>query len=208
MTPRSIYLFRHGQTDWNKEGRIQGHLDVPLNELGRFQAARLRPLFRHLEIQGVLSSDLSRAQESARLACEGLHLPVHLDSGLREVDLGKLQGLNAAEIEQTFGAEFSQTLRSRTLTDEELAFLSSEKTDVVVTRAFHALARFFESNHGASVHRLAVASHGGVIRRLLQHVLGTENLGSWITNGTVYPLEWTGSSSTPLRLQSSLPLPR
>lgn len=207
MSPRQIYLFRHGQTDWNKEGRIQGHLDVPLNELGRFQAARLRPLFRHLKIQGALSSDLSRAHESARLACEGLGLHIHVDSGLREVDLGKLQGLNAQEIENQFGTEFSQALRRRTLTDEDLATTSSEKSDLVVARALSAMERFLTSPIGTGVERLAVASHGGVIRRILQFALAEEELGSWVTNGTVYPLELRWEPEPQWRIGASLPIP-
>ena len=61
-----IYAFRHGQTDWNAEGRVQGHLDVPLNTEGRRQAEALAPRLVALKIQSILSSDLNRANGTPR----------------------------------------------------------------------------------------------------------------------------------------------
>ena len=87
-----IYLLRHGQTDWNLERRIQGHLDIPLNETGKKEALVCLEKLSSLDIDKIISSDLIRAKETAQIINEKLHLPIHFDSRLREVNLGNLQG--------------------------------------------------------------------------------------------------------------------
>jgi broad specificity phosphatase PhoE len=207
MKTRQIFLFRHGQTDWNKEGRIQGNIDVPLNDFGRTQAARLQPIFRELGIQAILSSDLSRARQSAELATSELDIPLHLDPGLREIHLGKLEGLSRAEIEERFGIQFSQNLSHRPLSDQEITALSSEHGSQVVARALQALDRFFGESHGAEIERLAVASHGGVVRRVLQAALATDVFPAPVTNAAIYPITVTWEPRITLRLETVLPIP-
>ena len=91
-------LARHGETDWNREGRFQGHADPPLNDTGRAQAERLAAELDHVELSAVYSSPLGRATETARIvaAARGLE-PIALDA-LREVDVGSWQGLTREEI--------------------------------------------------------------------------------------------------------------
>src|ERR1700749_4512270 len=99
-------LFRHGETDWNVEERFQGHIDVPLNENGRAQARGLVEKLAPMGLQVILSSDLSRALETARIAARGLGgIAVEIDPRLREAHLGGAQGLTREEIEKKFGLE-------------------------------------------------------------------------------------------------------
>ena len=188
MSTRPIlYVFRHGQTDWNKEGRIQGHLDIPLNDEGRAQARRLIPVLQRLEVEGFLSSDLSRARETAEIPATQLGLDVAVAAGLREIFLGGVQGLTRQEIEGKYGTEFSDRLRSTPLSDADVVTLGSESGDAVVQRAMAAIEDHLSVQ---PVARLAICSHGGVVRRLVQRALPNGGFPPPITNGVVYPFEF------------------
>ncbi len=189
-TPPTLYVFRHGQTDWNKEGRIQGHLDIPLNDVGRAQAIAMGMALKRYQPHAFLSSDLSRAWVSAELAVQSIDpaLPIFKDARLREIHLGLLQGKTKAEIERDHGIDFSNRLRNKPLSDSDVAAVGSESGLEVFDRAFAAILEYLKkSNHS----RIAVATHGGVIRRLIQYSqkLGGENedYPAPIPNGIIYP---------------------
>lgn len=92
-----IYLARHGKTDWNAQGRTQGHLDIPLNATGREQAAALRDTLNGVPLDGVYSSTLTRSRDTAQIARPDARI-VSLDS-LREQHRGKFQGSLASDPE-------------------------------------------------------------------------------------------------------------
>lgn len=98
--PSKITLIRHGETDWNAAERWQGHSDIPLNENGRAQARALAPYVRGLGITRIVSSDLARARETAELACAGLGIPIETDPRLREVKIGRWEGMTLNEIKE------------------------------------------------------------------------------------------------------------
>lgn len=112
-----LILVRHGETDWNRDGRFQGQADPPMNAAGREQARLLARQFRGRPVEAVYSSDLQRAAETARLVAEMLRLPVVLDPRLREIRLGAWEGRLVEEIIRQFPAEWearqSDPLRSR-----------------------------------------------------------------------------------------------
>ena len=87
-----IYLVRHGQTEWNLERRLQGQLDVPLNETGRNEAVLCAKQLSSVKIDNIISSDLSRAKETAVIINKSLLLPVTFDARLKELNCGNLQG--------------------------------------------------------------------------------------------------------------------
>ena len=93
-----IYLLRHGQTNWNLEHKIQGHLDIPLNEKGRKDALICAKRLTSLQIDRIISSDLSRARETADIINEFLSLPIDVDVRLREINFGDLQGRKAPDM--------------------------------------------------------------------------------------------------------------
>ncbi len=192
-----IYAFRHGQTDWNKEGRIQGHRDVPLNEQGRADAIRLALAFRRLQVGMILTSDLSRARDTARIAlaeaCRaGWHseVPIIDDPRLREVDLGALQGLTHAEIHEKFGKALSSKLGSEILTDEELRDLGSERAEDLYARVLSSIHDASASEALREGNALALSTHGGVLRRLLHSAGGISNIGFSIPNAMFFPFEY------------------
>jgi probable phosphoglycerate mutase len=99
---RRLVLLRHGRTEWNLVGRAQGHGDVPLDEVGHAQARAVAPLLAALEPSALVSSDLTRAQQTAAYVGEACGLDVTLDPRLREFDVGERQGLTWAESVERF----------------------------------------------------------------------------------------------------------
>jgi len=81
-----LLLVRHGETDWNAAGRLQGHTDRPLSDHGREQARRLADELAGEDLEAIYASDLARARETAEIVGERLQLPVVLDPDLREKD--------------------------------------------------------------------------------------------------------------------------
>jgi broad specificity phosphatase PhoE len=90
-TPRDeriLFVFRHGETDWNREGRLQGHTDTQLNATGLAQAEALAESLRAHRLDAVVSSDLARAQTTAQIVADALRVPLFIEAGLRETDVG------------------------------------------------------------------------------------------------------------------------
>ena len=145
----TILLARHGETEWNREERYQGHADPPLNETGRAQAEELAERLAAEPIDAVYSSDLRRAAETAGIVGARLGLPVEHEPGLREIDVGSWQGLTKAQID---GHPW----------DGETYEHHAER----VTRALREIAA---RQPGRTV---LVVSHGGSLRRVQEAVLG------------------------------------
>ena len=106
----TLLLARHGETDWNREQRFQGHADPPLNQTGRAQAVDLAVALAGEPLAAVYSSPLRRALETAEIvaAAHGQE-PVTVDA-LLEVDVGSWQGLTRAEIEERYPDQFARWL--------------------------------------------------------------------------------------------------
>jgi len=93
-----LLLIRHGQTDWNRDGRWQGQLDVPLNAHGLEQAAALAEALSIEPLDAIFTSDLRRARQTAELLAAATGAPVVEDRRLREIHLGRWQGLTQQEM--------------------------------------------------------------------------------------------------------------
>ena len=89
---KTIYIFRHGQTDYNVARRVMGQMDIPLNDVGRVQAAELANKLAPFKIGAIYSSPLTRAMETARAVADKMGAPVITDARLMERNNGKLQG--------------------------------------------------------------------------------------------------------------------
>jgi probable phosphoglycerate mutase len=104
---RRLLVLRHGRTSWNATGRIQGQLDPPLDELGRAQAALAARTVAAFGPVAILSSDLRRTLEGARLLGAAASLPVATDPRLREINVGTWQGLTGVEAQSQFPDEYA-----------------------------------------------------------------------------------------------------
>jgi broad specificity phosphatase PhoE len=100
--PTTIVLVRHGETDWNREHRFQGHADTPLNEAGRRQAHELAGVVRAEGVSVVYTSPLRRASETASIVADDLGLELRELEALREIDVGDWQGLTVDEVRSRF----------------------------------------------------------------------------------------------------------
>ena len=162
-----LLLVRHGETTWNHEGRLQGQTDVPLSDLGREQARRLRARLAREQVDVASSSDLSRCWETAELALEGLGLPLHPDWALREVHLGRWQGRTWPELRAEVPAEVAWVeadLVNRGPPGGE----SRAQLQARVVAAVLGIAE--EHPQG----RVLVISHGGALRAFICWVLAAD----------------------------------
>ncbi|GAA2023657.1 hypothetical protein GCM10009819_03010 [Agromyces tropicus] len=170
--PATVVLVRHGETDWNRQGRIQGATDIPMNGAGRGQA---RAVAERLAADGVWSaaatSPLSRASETATIIAQRLDLPdPAVVPGLRERRHGTLEGLTSQE--------------RRRLDAAAIPIEGVESRTAVVARAVPALHRLGSAHAGGAV---VAVTHGGVIQSLLLHLLQRRSLPSGaVANGSVH----------------------
>lgn len=104
-------LVRHGQTDWNLEGRYQGQSDVPLNQTGRAEAQSLAGRLKGKSFAAIHTSDLQRARETAEIIAEVLTLPVTLEPLLREINQGEWEG----QFVEAIKARFAELWEQRTM---------------------------------------------------------------------------------------------
>jgi 2,3-bisphosphoglycerate-dependent phosphoglycerate mutase len=157
-----ILLARHGETDWNRIGRWQGHADPPLNETGRQQAVELAERLAGAGISAIYTSDLRRASETAQVVGERLGLDVHEDSQLREIDVGSWSGLTRAEVEERFPDGFARWRAGEIGHD-------GETSEQLTARVVAAVERIARAHPGDTV---LVVTHGGAIRALRRHAAG------------------------------------
>jgi probable phosphoglycerate mutase len=183
--PRLLYLVRHGETDWNAEGRWQGHTDQPLNARGREQARALAERLRDAGLSAVVSSDLLRARETAMIVAETLGLALdYVDPDLRERTIGVFEGLTRADCERLHpeawaawvahkhpppGAEGHQPL--------------AERVTVAIGRAAARMLR--------PPGPLLLVTHGGAMRAALARA--GHPLPPMIKNTGVWKIEWEES---------------
>ncbi|MBO0765020.1 MAG: histidine phosphatase family protein [Hyphomicrobiaceae bacterium] len=108
---RSFYFLRHGQTDWNLEGRYQGHSDIPLNATGIAQAHAAAECLTNVPIDRIVASPLIRAIATAAIVAEKLQKPIHIDRGLMERNFGSFDGLVIHDVKAQHGLRPDQSSR-------------------------------------------------------------------------------------------------
>jgi broad specificity phosphatase PhoE len=159
----TMLLVRHGETDWNRDNRFQGHADPPLNDRGREQARELASRLAGERVDAVYTSPLRRARETAEIIGAALVLPVAAHEGLREVDVGEWQGLTRDEIAARYPGAFARWLAYGHGWEE------GETYEEMAVRALAAVRDISAVHPGG---RLAVVTHGGPVRAVLAHSEG------------------------------------
>jgi broad specificity phosphatase PhoE len=154
----TVYLARHGESDWNAAARFQGHTDRPLTELGRRQAMELADaLEARAALIAIYTSPLQRAIETASIVGARLGLEPAAVADLREVDVGAWSGLSRAEVEERFPEGFGRWL------DGGEGWDDGETYADMAERVLRALRQIANSHPGDEV---LVVSHGGPIRAI------------------------------------------
>lgn len=190
-----IFLVRHGETDWNREGRFQGQIDVPLNENGRAQAATVADFLKDVPFHHALSSPLLRPKETALAILQ--HHPgvaLELEPALVEISHGDWEGKFESEVEAQYPGELA---RWRT-TPAAVQMPQGENLQQVRDRVVKAWERWLESwtTNAPTPHTVLVVAHDAINKVLLCHIVGLGIENFWLFkqgNGSVtiidYPLQ-------------------
>jgi broad specificity phosphatase PhoE len=170
MALSRLVLWRHGETDYNATGRLQGHLDSALTETGLNQARFAVPVLAGFEPEIVVASDLQRARNTAGVFTTSTDIPLRIDERLRETHLGKWQGLNLAEVEE----------------DPTFTPPDGESRVEVAERAIQVV-REVDAEFSGTV---MLCAHGGLISALTGRLLDLP-VQSWSQLGGISNCHWT-----------------
>ncbi len=160
-----LILVRHGETQWNLAGRMQGHGDSPLTEAGRTQARGIASRLDQEGLTCLVSSDLGRAMETAAIIGERVGFSPATDQGLRERNMGCFQGLDFDGIRREFPEENAR-FRSR---DPDFRIPGGESANDFLNRVKPCLEAIASRNKGG---RVGVVTHGGVLDVVMRIILG------------------------------------
>jgi probable phosphoglycerate mutase len=159
MTPTTLIVIRHGETEWNREKRMQGTTDTHLSDIGRVQARALGKRLAGHAFSALYSSNLSRAHDTARAIAEATGAGVVQDARLQERRFGVFEGLTAAEIVERYPAEHARFI-SR---DPDYEVPGGESARAFTLRCLGCLAEIADRHRGTEV---VVVSHGLVLDAL------------------------------------------
>lgn len=159
---RSFYFIKHGETDWNLEGRLQGQTDIPLNKTGREQARNAISLVTRLPIDMIVTSNLSCAHETAKIINEILQLPLIVDPQIKEVNFGDVEGKTYKECNQHTEEMTKTNPKSIEITGYALA-KNGEPYPKFNKRIITAFNKYLNENPNKNILFL---SHAGVFRTL------------------------------------------
>jgi probable phosphoglycerate mutase len=187
-----VIAIRHGETAWNVDTRIQGQLDIPLNDMGRWQAQRLARAVADEGIVAVYASDLLRAYDTACAVAQVAGCEVVTDTGLRERGFGEFEGHTWKEIEARWPVE-SERWRRR---DVDFAPQGGESLRQLYARSVEAATRLVSAHPGQTI---ALVAHGGVMDCLYRAASRIELQAprSWqLGNASINRLLFSGGAFT------------
>jgi len=179
---RRLVLWRHGETDYNAAGRMQGHYDSALTEVGWNQARFAVPALARFEPDLVISSDLRRAMDTATVLTEAIGVPLRVDKRLRETHLGDWQGMTGAEVDADWPGE-----RDRWRGDPRWAPPGGESRVDVADRAAEVVGDLLASSEDGET--VLLATHGGLITTLTARLLALP-IEAWPQLGGIRNCHW------------------
>lgn len=165
MTQLTILFMRHGQTDWNKAGRWQGHADIPLNETGKMQAEALCKRLKDWPIEKIYTSDLQRCVQTAVPLARSLGFEPTLAPIWRERDVGDFSGFTRDQVREQYPEVWANTVRGR------IDPPNGERFTDVLSRAWRAFETVTEAHDEGLI---GVMTHGGLLHALLGQVMGID----------------------------------
>ncbi|MFN3410558.1 MAG: histidine phosphatase family protein [Exilispira sp.] len=161
-----IYLIRHGETQWNRSLKVQGKLDIPLNENGIMQAKIVASLFKNIKIDAIYSSNLSRAYVTAKIIASELKLNVNINSFLQEINMGRWEGSLWDDIKieyKDFINRWQQDIENIPIPDGE-SYLEVQK------RVYKAFCDIISKYNNDS--KIIIVSHGIALKVLITKLIG------------------------------------
>ncbi|MCQ4936974.1 MULTISPECIES: histidine phosphatase family protein [Anaerotignum] len=182
-----LYLIRHGETEWNKGGRYQGWTDIELSEEGKWQAALLAKRFEYMPLDAIYVSPLKRAVATAEPIAKQKGLPLIMDEHFKEINFGEWEGHTVAELTEKYGKPYTDFFHdpfAHTMPGEGSFHKVAERS----------LAGFQEIIKKHRGQRVAIVSHGGLLRVFMIKLLGLDlNLyrKMWLTNTSISMIDIT-----------------
>jgi probable phosphoglycerate mutase len=195
-----LLLVRHGETDWNRQGRFQGQIDVPLNQTGRQQGNQVAEFLRHVPIDFAVSSPMRRPQETAALILRHHpDVPLELMDQLREISHGAWEGRLEAEIEQQYPGELQRWRETPT----QVQMPEGENLHQVWERAIAAWSSIVASAKANPAHAKVglVVAHDAINKVILCHIAGVGPEQFWNFkqgNGAVSVIDYPAEEAPPL----------
>lgn len=188
-----ILLIRHGETAWNAEKRMQGHLDIRLNAAGLRQAAALGRALRHEQLDAIVSSDLQRALQTAQAVATGRNLTISTETGLRERCFGAFEGLLYADL----AGAHPDAYRAWKARELDARYPSGvNQTETLREFSARVLATIDRLAATGAHRKIALVTHGGVLECAYRAATGTALQSARdfdILNASVNRLHWTPS---------------
>jgi broad specificity phosphatase PhoE len=167
-----VYLVRHGTTEWNREEIFRGRVDCGLNEAGRAEATAVAAYFEGVELEGIYTSPLARAAETAAAIAVGRGMEVVSDPAFIDLDFGEWQGHPLKEVREKY-PELYRAWRER---PQEVTFPGGENLDQVRERAWEGLLKVVRENPDRTV---VIVSHRVITKILICAALGLDNSHFW-----------------------------
>ncbi|GAA6120602.1 histidine phosphatase family protein [Acidovorax sp. FG27] len=192
MQATRIIAIRHGETAWNVDTRIQGHLDIPLNDTGLWQARRVGAALADEPVAAIYTSDLQRARVTAQAVADTTGAPLTLETGLRERGFGHFEGRTFGEIE----AELPDEARRWRQREPDYAPAGGESLTTLRTRIAQTVHRLAARHTGE---QMVLVAHGGVLDALYRLATGqdTQSPRTWhLGNAAINRLLWTPDGLT------------
>lgn len=162
MKPTRLCLVRHGETAWNAEGRVQGQLDIALNDIGRAQARATAEALAGHDFTSIYCSDLIRVRQTAEPTAKRLALPVTYMAELRERHYGMFETLTYVEVREKFPEQYAR-FRDK---DPDFDFEGGETLRSFNDRSIRAVSSLIERHTGEQI---LVFTHGGVLEMVYRH---------------------------------------
>lgn len=188
-----ILLIRHGETDWNAERRLQGHLDIGLNAQGMRQAKALARALQAETLDAIFASDLQRALHTAQAVAAPRNMPIQIDPGLRERCFGGFEGLRYADIP----AHFPQAYAAWQAREPDARFPPGQHVAETLrefsTRAIETVRRIARCGH----RKIAIVSHGGVLDSIYREAsgIGFAHVRDFdVLNASINRIVWDGEA--------------
>lgn len=171
-----VYLARHGETEWNRERRLQGSQDIPLSKIGKAQSEKLAHKLSHILIDTIITSDLKRAYQTGQIVRKQLHVPILRNKNLNERFYGKLEGKIWSS--------------KKSITAKDGAQPYKNFSDRIIRELSEILASYQHKN-------ILIICHGGVLRVMLEYFRGAPsisgNIGYELPNAALYSFRKEGA---------------
>ncbi len=161
----TLMIIRHGETEWNRDRRFQGHGDSPLTAKGRAQTEALGKRLAATPFDQLISSDLGRTRQTAAIIAGHTGHVIQTDPRLRERHYGVLEGLNIQEIRRDHAAVYAQLITE----DPDFIIPGGQSHRQHYRNCIDFLAGWLEAHSGQSA---AIVSHGGFLDNVFRHVVG------------------------------------